>query len=199
MAEDGENANYRFALARCYQGQVRIGQPGSGDSPCAEAVALLERLIEEDDDPRYRFELAETLTLACALEDYQGDRLAQVSKAREVAQRLVQQYPTEAVYQSLLSNCYAQAAKLLSQKGSLAEAAQQYGEATQLKTSLVSRYPSVVVPYKLELYFLAWEHENFLAKNGALERAAEIAPMVAELQVELQDWRERRRRSRGRP
>ncbi len=199
LAQNSQSTSYRFALARCYQGQLRLARPGSADAPCQQAVGLLEQLIAEDaDDPRYRFELAETLKLACTLPDYRGNRIGQLEKASDIAQGLVQQFSGEPTYEALLSSCYAQEA-LFWQHDWPARADQRFRESYRLKASLVARFPSVM-RYKLDLDRFARGYVPFLFSHGELTRAAEVEDAVMDVQAEVGEFRERfSRQRRSRP
>ena len=191
-----ENRDYRLALARCYLGQIRLAALNGDqiDPLCEKPVAILRQLVEEDSsDPRYQYELADALTLVCGLEQYGGDRLAQIGDAVSLSRSLVARLPSQPEYEELLSRCLIEEGKVLDRTQQTDEAAAVYAEVVKLRGTLIDRYPSVTA-YQIQLVVALRQYADVLATLQRIEEELNV-------RLEADYWYGKlpQRRGRGRP
>jgi eukaryotic-like serine/threonine-protein kinase len=107
-------SEYQYRLAQCLRHRL-VHAAGSGEPDVArqtyrEAIEILEKLQDDyPEDPKYLFELAETLTQASRAEE--GDHvLDSLGRAVEYAEQLTEHFPAMSDYQLLLGRARARLA-----------------------------------------------------------------------------------------
>jgi tetratricopeptide (TPR) repeat protein len=197
-AADPANADYRFAMAKCYQHLSRATRP-RGRGPrrrppqqrvaySEEAIRILDELIADfPQSPRYVCELAHVFASPGRFRaerdqaDQSTDRLEQ---GVEMMERLVASYPDVPEYKATLAMCHGALADGLAQMGELDDAVVRYRQGVDLGRSLAEEYPdqrryrftlardlfSLAVAYRSQSQ---WEKAR-LPLEELIERAAHV-------------------------
>lgn len=113
--EHPENIEYKFRLTQCLRHRLVhtsvTGHPEQASSAFAEAVQILEQLVERSPyEPRRVFELADTLTHASRASLPPTQTAQHLSKAVQLAERLSSRFPHISEYQLLLGVALARRA-----------------------------------------------------------------------------------------
>ncbi|MEQ1631365.1 MAG: serine/threonine-protein kinase [Planctomycetota bacterium] len=107
IAEETQNAEYPFLLARCLLEQARHasrGEPSTSNTERTEAIALLRRLVEEHpQNDAYRFELCEAQLPPSRARGPAGPSLALLEQLTAEARILVEHQPMHPEFQALLA------------------------------------------------------------------------------------------------
>jgi serine/threonine protein kinase len=143
--ESPDNMAYQFALAQCLRHRLvhaaSTQQPAVASDTFLEAVSILERLVKQfPNDPKYRFELADTLTHASrARSGAEADEFLQraVSEAEELATR----FSNVSEYQLLLGTALARRAAVQESLGTIDAAESHLVIALQKLQPLGERFP----------------------------------------------------------
>lgn len=151
--EEPENQSYSLALAHCYRNRLAVAALLNHYEDAAKeiesAIEILEGLVNVDpENPRFRFELADTLSLTSPSFDIDGQvttSLDRMKKANQVANDLLVHYPHVPEYQVLQANVLASMASIKYSMKEFDDAKQNYEEATAELASVVDRYPLVAV------------------------------------------------------
>jgi serine/threonine protein kinase len=196
LEEQPANRDYRLAMARCCRGQYLLDGIGREPSEhrCDRAVSLLEDLVEDfPNEPTFRFELADTLSIVTSVSPGDDEATAQLEQASAMAEELVRQFSTVPDYRFLLANCVFRLARAHSQSGRFTEASELIHKTLELQRALVQQYPSAV-RYQMLLSRTYVELARGLMRQDAIEEARDTLVHAIE---EVDAARQRSGESRG--
>jgi serine/threonine protein kinase len=175
-AEDATDRESRLALAQAERHRFVHYLLGRRMDAAAESFKttreILERLVEADpQEPRYRVELADALSLAGArlstLTEEQAEEYLQ--RAVDAAEPLAAAFPSVAEYQALLASSYRNLARLHRRLGKLEQAEGELAHAEERLASLVTRYPEHEF-YPLSLALTSLELAETARARGEAEQ-----------------------------
>ncbi len=139
-----EKTDYQFALAQCLRHRL-VHAATSGDAAVAretflEAVEILDRLASRfPTEPKYQFELADTLTQAYRAQTDVESRLS-LDRAIATAKELAERFPSVSEYQLLLGTALARSAAIHANSGSERDAEKYLGQSIEILEGLATKF-----------------------------------------------------------
>jgi tetratricopeptide (TPR) repeat protein len=180
VAEHGQQADYRLALARAYRSYVPFAPFGQQFEKAADyqsrAIALLEELVRDFPQvPDYRCEYSELLTITRTRSPSADSPNAlneeeQKQRAVELARDINEDYPTIPRYRATLARALHQLGLLYARRGQTEKAEPCFAEAVSLHTSLYEDFPSVPV-YSFSLAMSLHAYGDTLRELGRLSES----------------------------
>ncbi len=186
ILENPRDGDTRFFMAECLHLVWLMdrlnGLPGSSPSSATEALAILEKLVDEfPDNPRYQSTLAHAYMVANRSplsdrgHDATDEQRAQLERAVAMAESLMTQYPDASEYKDLLGRCSCAMADLLLDLNEVEEAERLCRHIIELCDGVHSESPSTT-----------FYHIGYLRARSLLAGALRIQGRVDEARVLLE-------------
>ncbi len=140
-----DRTDYQFALAQCLRHRL-VHAATSGDEAVAketflEAVEILERLASNfPTEPKYQFELTDTLTQAHRAQTGVESRQS-LDRAIASAKELAERFPSVSEYQLLLGTALSRSAAIHANSGSEQDAEKYLEQSIEILKSLAAKFP----------------------------------------------------------
>ena len=140
-----EKVEYQFHLAQCLRHRL-VHAASGGNTRVAretfqEAVEILDRLAQNHpDEPRYLFELTDTLTQASRAQAETESRIS-LDRAVATAKELAGRFPSVSEYQLLLGTALARRAAAQANSGSIVEAEASLRQSIEILNGLALKFP----------------------------------------------------------
>lgn len=156
--EEPGNSDYRLALARCHRNERFVGwffnRPQDAQAASSEAIRILDELVAEfPRDPRFRFELADTLAVtmpAPPSSEPDVESHQRLQRAVQIGSELNNAFPGIPEYRSLLANSRVKLAALQIKRDEFDEADANFQQAIAMQHALVEQF-SQVPAYRIAL------------------------------------------------
>lgn len=140
-----DHAEYQFRLAQCLRHRL-VHAASNQDTATAnqtflEAVQILDLLTKAyPNDPKYLYELADTLTQAFRAQSAE-DAPASLNRAVEIANDLAMRFPNATEYQLLLGTALARRGAAQASQGDVAAAEESMRQSIQRLEPLATQFP----------------------------------------------------------
>ncbi len=177
IAEDVDNPEYRLLQAQVERHRLvhSLLRHRSEDAGAAfhAARGILEQLVADfPQEPQYRMELADTLSLVSTRLTSISDSNAEeyLKQAIETCLPLAKSFPNQPQYQALLATSYRNLARVQQARQNLADADRNFQFAKERLELLVTRDPAHAF-YKVGLAFAAIDLAEIKMARGAAEKS----------------------------
>ena len=181
IAEDADNPEYRLLQAQVERHRLvhSLLRHSSEDAGAAfhAARGILEQLVADfPQEPQYRMELADTLSLVSTRLTSISDSSAEeyLKQAIETCLPLAKSFPNQPQYQALLATSYRNLARVQQTRQNLADADRNFQFAKERLELLVTRDPGHAF-YKVGLAFAAIDLAEVKMARGAAEKSVAYA------------------------
>lgn len=139
-----QNTQYKFHLAQCLRHRLvhaaTVGQDHVAQEAFREAVDILNTLAQtHPDDPRFLFELADTLTQAARGQSIDESKVS-LDRAVATAKELSERFPSVSEYQLLLGTALARRAAV-QQSSSIEESRDSLTQSLRILDELAQKFP----------------------------------------------------------
>ena len=192
LAEDPENADYQFALARVYRaatgGWRRRALPSDQQESLQRAIDLLKDLTRRYPQvDMYRLELADTLLLTLPRDgeavELNFELRQRTDEALAIAQGLVREMPDAPEYRATLAGAYRKKGALHFASDQFPEAESSYREAQRLVIELRDQFPSLPI-YQVAAAKICQQLGNLWRQQERFDESRQgLARGIAELRA----------------